>query len=102
SLAKTKGDDLVNSAIVAFYSGWYDQTIDLLQRSLPAKETAEVHFYIGCSYAAQAFLQTANRENLLTQAKQEFAKVHKMEPGFRTADRSISPRILSVYLSPQL
>jgi len=102
SLARTRSDDVVKNAMLAFYSGRYDQTIDLLQRALPADETAEVHFYIGCSYAAQAFLQTADRENLLSQAKQEFAKVHKMDPGFRPADRSISPRILRLSLSPQL
>src|SRR5262249_50219200 len=49
ALAKTKTDDLLNSGILAFYSGRYQQTIDLLQRSLPSNETAEAHFYIGCS-----------------------------------------------------
>lgn len=86
------------AAIVAFYSGEYQKAIRLLENLVSRKKESErLYFYLGCSQAALAFLDTGNRSQLLQKARLQFAQAKRLNKSLTHDTRFISPRILEVY-----
>ncbi len=86
-------------ALLAFYSGNYDLSQDLLdQVSAQKKDSAKVYFYLACTNAAMALLaQAEKRTQLLEQARRQFAQARTIDPNFHYDEKFISPRIISIY-----
>jgi len=95
---------VLDVAVRSFYSGQYNHSANLLERAIASKNSsAKAHFYLGCSYAALAFLQhktktgIAGKEKLLNNAQQQFAASRKINPSLKYDQRFISPRVLQIY-----
>lgn len=96
-LLNANAQDFVDSGILAYYSGQYQQAAELLAQAIAKQESAEAHFYLGCSYAAMALLHSKDRQTMLSKASQEFRKTHQLDNDFDVNQRSISPRIASLF-----
>lgn len=97
--------DLAES-VTAFYSGQYKQSLQLLEQlATTRKDSATVYFYLACSNAALAFEQSrlaggpAQKEQLLSKAREQFAQARKLDPLLKYDQQFISPRILQLYES---
>lgn len=92
-------DEKMRKAMLAFYSGNYGLSQDLLnQVSEQKKDSAKLYFYMGCTNAAMALLaQNEKRAQMLEQASRQFAQSRKIDPNFHYDERFISPRIISIY-----
>jgi|GEM_PF-3265342 len=85
-------------AMIAFYSGDFDTSIQLFQKvSAAGKTDATTHFYTGCSLAALGFFQGVKGKPLLEKARQEFVASRSLQPNMDYDRQFISPRILKLY-----
>ena len=85
-------------AVLSFYEGEYRSAADILETlTLKERKSARNHFYLGCSFAALAFMEDLERPRLLKKAREEFAEARKLDPRLQFDRRYISPRILNVY-----
>jgi len=96
----------VGLALLAFYSGQYQQSADLLERlAAKKKDSAKVFFYLACSNAALAFEQikqgngAMRKKQLLEKARQEFAEAQRIDPLLQYDRKYICTRILQIYES---
>ncbi|PWT88906.1 MAG: hypothetical protein C5B54_09845 [Acidobacteria bacterium] len=80
--------------ILDFYSADYKKSITRLEKI--THPSAQASFYLGCSYAALAYLQE-HRDELLQKARMQFAVVHRLNPNVNLNKRNISPRIIALY-----
>ncbi len=94
-----KSAELEKQGILAFYRGDYSGSVSSLQTIMTRnKASARIYFYLGCSTAAMALMRPKeNGSELLLGAQDYFAKVRKIESGFRYDRESISPAILKLF-----
>jgi len=91
--------NMVEPALLAFYSHQFRQAQDLLLMALKYEDTAELHFYLGATYMSQGWSQfTDVRQRMRDLAMNEFAKAHQLDPKFPHYKLHVSPRIMSMYV----
>jgi hypothetical protein len=96
-------EDQEKQAVLAFYSGNYQQAKKIFELILKDKpDSARIYFYLGCSNAALAFMVSKNEgQPLLARARENFAQSRSLNPSFRYDITNISPRILKIYAQAQ-
>ncbi|MEW6368141.1 MAG: hypothetical protein AB1714_26230 [Acidobacteriota bacterium] len=97
-LATQGVDELEKSALVAFYSGNYEQSASLLDRvAAQKKDSGRVYFYMGCANAALALMQGKQGDALMQKARQQFAQARRLNPSYQYDTKYISPKILRAF-----
>jgi eukaryotic-like serine/threonine-protein kinase len=102
SRSNPKAVNMVEPALLAFYSHQFRQAQDLLQLALKYEDTAELHFYLGATYMSQGWAEfTDNRQKMRDLAMSEFAKAHQLDPKFPHYKLRVSPRVMAMYVRSQ-
>lgn len=85
-------------AIFLFFSGDYQKAAGTLRRAIGSGHTSpRIHLYLACSQAALALLSGASRnEDLVQEARRQYALARPAENAFTADRRFISPRILEL------
>ncbi len=85
-------------AIFLFFSGDYQKAAGTLRRAIGSGHTSpRIHLYLACSQAALALLSGASRnEELVQEARRQYALARPGENEFAADRRFISPKILEL------
>jgi tetratricopeptide (TPR) repeat protein len=85
--------------LTAYYRGEYDQAIRLATQNISkVPKSWNLHFFLGCSYAALSMLEEKDTEERLRLARQSFRRARSIATN-SSLPPFISPKILDIYKS---
>ncbi len=90
----------MEEGIRAYFEGNYDQAItELGECAKSYAQNAHLQAFLACAYAAKYYLEGADEEKLVENARDHFSKVKELNARYRLDDRYISPRIIELFAS---
>ena len=98
-LRKIKSEVEIREALLAFFDGRSDESIQILEAALEVigEGYPQVHALLGAMYCHQTFINPEPDMALLESAKEQFQKVLHLQPDYQLSEKLFSPRILNFF-----
>jgi tetratricopeptide (TPR) repeat protein len=98
-LKKIKSEVEIRGALLAFFDGRLDESIQILEAALEAigEGYVQVHALLGAMYCHQTFISPEPDRELLESAKEQFQRVLLLQPDYQLSEKLFSPRILNLF-----
>ncbi len=98
-LKKIKSEVEIREALLAFFDGRSDESVQILEAALEAigEGYVQVHALLGAMYCHQTFISPEPDMALLESAKEQFQRVLHLQPDYQLSEKLFSPRILDFF-----
>ena len=98
-LKKIKSEVEIREALLAFFDGRWDESIQILEAALEVigEGYVQVHALLGAMYCHQTFISPEPDMTLLESAKEQFQKVLLLQSDYQLSEKLFSPRILDFF-----
>ncbi len=98
-LKKIKSEVAIREALLAFFDGRSDESVQTLEAALEAigEGYLQVHALLGAMYCHQTFISPEPDMALLESAKEQFQRVLHLQPDYQLSEKLFSPRILDFF-----
>jgi tetratricopeptide (TPR) repeat protein len=98
-LKKIKSEVEIREALLAFFDGRSQDSIQILEAALEAigEGYVQIHAILGAMYCHQTFISPEPDVELLGSAKEQFQRVLQLQPDYQLSEKLFSPRILDFF-----
>jgi tetratricopeptide (TPR) repeat protein len=98
-LNKIKSEVEIREALLAFFDGRSDESVQILEAVLEAigEGYVQVHALLGAMYCHQTFISPEPDMTLLESAKEQFQRVLQLQSDYQLSEKLFSPRILDFF-----
>ncbi len=98
-LKKIKSEVAIREALLAFFGGRLEESVQTLEAALEAigEGYVQVHALLGAMYCHQTFISPEPDLAFLESAKEQFQRVLHLQPDYQLSEKLFSPRILDFF-----